>query len=561
MYDEPTIFERKDNTMPPREATKLNLDALIARQDMAGGDQKSIPQDFGFKHSELLRQGGLTYAILKKPDFQRSTSFWGPEKVLDMVIAYIENQTVPAIIVWRSPQSDLFVIDGAHRLSSIIAWINDDYGDGEISKAHYGEPQNPSAAQKARDLIKLHVGSYQDLLKALNDPNASAKHQENAKKVVFASLPSQELKKVNKADLAEKSFLKINEQGVILSETEKWLINSRFCPNAIAARAISLKGTGGAYWERFNSEENKRKISELGASVHKLLFTPELDIGELKTADLPIAGSFIASNALTLIFQFVNFANDIPTKPPANRAEAEKIVPADADGTSTIEFFKKTKRVATLLSNLRTTNYSNSVDLHPFVYFYSRQGNHQPTMFLAAAYWLRELDKKKKVTELAKNGLRGRLEDFLLDNAFLIAAISRRARGEEKAVRKLKTYLDFLTEQLSHGVSKDQLLTEVGKQFRVSTVPEPDEYDEPITPGSRIPIHVKSAMFIDQELENAQKCEICNARIPARGLSRDHRIDKKHGGAGTKENAAPTHHVCNSAKDKIKKANAKGNIK
>ncbi|HKW16015.1 MAG TPA: DUF262 domain-containing protein [Terriglobales bacterium] len=544
--------------MPPREATKLNLDALIARQDMAGGEQKNIPQDFGFKHSDLLRQGGMTYAILKKPDFQRSTSFWGPEKVLDMVVAYIENQTVPAIIVWRSPESDLFVIDGAHRLSSIIAWINDDYGDGKISKDHYGEPQNPSAAQKARDLINLKVGSYQDLIKALNDPNASAKHQENAKKLVFASLPSQELKKVNKAELAERSFLKINEQGVILSETEKWLINSRFCPNAIAARAISLKGTGGAYWERFSNAENKKQISELGASVHKLLFTPDLDIGELKTVDLPIAGSFIASNALTLIFQLVNFANDVPTRPPSSREEAEKIIPADTDGTRTIECLKKTKRTATLLTNLRTTNHSHSVDLHPFVYFYSRQGNHQPTMFLATAYWLRELDKKKKMTELAKEGLRGCLEEFLLENSFLVAAISRRARGEEKAVRKLKKYLDFLTERLSKGIAKEELLTEVGKEFRVSTVPEPDEDEEPTIPGSRIPIHVKNAMFIDQELQSAQRCEICKARIPARGLSRDHRQDKKHGGIGTKENAAPTHHACNSAKDKIKKATAKG---
>ena len=71
----------------------------------------------------------------------------------------------------------------------------------------------------------------------------------------------------------EKSFLKINQQGVILSDTEKWLINARYCPNSIAARAISLKGSGGAYWQRFASGENKQKISELSASVHSLLFT------------------------------------------------------------------------------------------------------------------------------------------------------------------------------------------------------------------------------------------------------------------------------------------------
>ncbi|MGC2695233.1 MAG: DUF262 domain-containing protein [Candidatus Angelobacter sp.] len=542
--------------MPPREPSKVNLDALIVRQDMAGGEQKSIPQDFGFKHGDLLKKGGMTYAILRKPDFQRSTSNWTPEKVRDMVIAYIENETVPGVIVWRSPQSDLFVIDGAHRLSSIIAWINDDYGDGEISKAHYGEPKNLLTAQKARNLIKETVGPYKDLIEAVNNPNADPKHQANARKLVFASMPVQELKKVSDAAAAEKSFLKINEQGVILSDTEKWLINSRYCPNSIAARAISLKGTGGAYWERFSSADNKQKISELGASIFNLLFTPDLDVGELKTADLPIAGSHSASNALTLIFQFVNFANDVQTKAPTSRAEAERIVPADVDGISTIRFLKKAQKAAALLSNLRKTNYANSADLHPFVYFYSRQGNHQPTMFLAAAYWLHGLDKAKKVPELAKDGLRGRLEDFLLENSFLVQSLSRKVRGEERAVRQLKKYLDFLFENLSKDTSKEDLLRLVGEQFKVSTQPDPED-DEPSTPGSRIPISVKNALFIEQELKTAETCYLCKARIPARGLSRDHKEDRKHGGAGTKANAGPTHHSCNSGKDKIKKLNTK----
>jgi Protein of unknown function DUF262 len=543
--------------MPSREPSKVNLDALITRQDMEGGTQKNVPQDFGFKHSDLLKKVGMTYAILRKPDFQRSTSSWTPEKVRDMVVAYIEGETVPGVIVWRSPQSDLFVIDGAHRLSSIIAWINDDYGDGDVSKGHYGEPQNPLAAQKARELVNASVGSYKNLIDAVNDSTADPRHQANAKKLVFATLPVQELKKVSDAATAEKSFLKINEQGVILSDTEKWLINSRFCPNSMAARAISLKGTGGAYWERFTDAENKAKISELSASVYKLLFTPDLDVGELKTVDLPIAGSFSGSNALNLIFQLVNFANDVQTKPPANRAEAEKLIPVDVDGTATIRFLNRTKRVASLLSNLRTSSYAHSVDLHPFIYFYSHQGHHQPTMFLATAYWLRELDRAKKIPELAKDGLRGRLEDFLLEHSFLIQAISRRARGEEKAVRRLRQYLDFLLDNVSKTTSSD-LLDEVGKKFRVATVPEPDE--EPTAPGSRIPINIKNSMFIEEELRNAKKCELCKARIPARGLSRDHRLDRKHGGTGVKENAAPTHHACNSAKDKIKKIAARSEI-
>jgi len=38
-------------------------------------------------------------------------------------------------------------IDGAHRLSALIAWVNDDYGAGAISQRFFGD--NISVAQKA----------------------------------------------------------------------------------------------------------------------------------------------------------------------------------------------------------------------------------------------------------------------------------------------------------------------------------------------------------------------------------------------------------------------------
>ncbi len=133
---------------------------------------------------------------------------------------------------------------------------------------------------------------------------------------------------------------------------------------------------------------------------------------------MPIAGPYSASNALGLIFQFVNFANDVQTRPPADRAEAERIVPVDDDGTRTIQFLTRAQRAASLLTNLRTTNYARSADLHPFVYFYSQQGHHQPTNFLAVAYWLCDLDKTDRLPKLAANGVRGRLGGFLTEKRF-----------------------------------------------------------------------------------------------------------------------------------------------
>jgi hypothetical protein len=549
------LFRAPEENDVPRESNRVNLDALIVRQDMAGGQPKNVPQNFSFKHSDLLKQGGMAFDALRKPDFQRSTSSWTPEKVRDMVLAFIEDETVPGIIVWRSPSSDLFVIDGAHRLSSVIAWINDDYGDGDISKAHYGEPQNPTTAQKTRELIEGAIGSYKNVIEAVGNSQANPKLLATGKKLLFASLSVQELKKVSDAATAEKSFLKINEQGVVLSETEKWLINARNCPNAIAARAISVKGTGGSFWDKFADAQKKAKISKLSAEIYRVLFTPELDAGEIKTADLPVAGSFYSAASLGLIFQLVNFANDVPTKPPNNRADAEKRIPVDTDGGATIRFLEKTKRAASLLTNLRTTHYMRSLDLHPFVYFYSRQGSFQPTMFLATTYWLCDLDKNDKILRLMKNGLRGKLENFLLKHSFLVPYLSRKARGEEAAVRRIKSYLDFLLDNVSKKPTA-KLLNDIGREFKVAITPEPED-DEPTLPGSKITVPIKNALFIEGELRAAKKCEICKARIPSRGISHDHRIDKKHGGKGTKSNAAPTHHACNGSKDAIRKLNVK----
>ncbi|MFL6212329.1 MAG: hypothetical protein ACJ74J_00385, partial [Blastocatellia bacterium] len=58
-----------EENMPPREATKVNLDALIFRQDMEGGEAQGIPKEFSFRHEELIYDSGMTYSVLRKPDF------------------------------------------------------------------------------------------------------------------------------------------------------------------------------------------------------------------------------------------------------------------------------------------------------------------------------------------------------------------------------------------------------------------------------------------------------------------------------------------------------------
>jgi hypothetical protein len=46
VYDDSAIpLAISEDQMPPREPTKVNLDALITRQDMAGATQRVSPQN------------------------------------------------------------------------------------------------------------------------------------------------------------------------------------------------------------------------------------------------------------------------------------------------------------------------------------------------------------------------------------------------------------------------------------------------------------------------------------------------------------------------------------
>jgi hypothetical protein len=224
-------------------AGNVNLDALIKREDMASGEFKTTKALKDINHTELELSKN-TYSVLRKPDFQRETAMWTPEKVRDLIIAYAEEDLVPAIILWRSPFNDLFVIDGAHRLSSLIAWVNDDYGDGITSTAFFGEiPKiQKEAAQKARELVNEVVGPYKVISEAFKSHNTPAIYVERAKRLVNCFVPIQQLETPDIAK-AERSFFKINEQGVPLTATEITLLHSRNCPNAIAARAINQRGT------------------------------------------------------------------------------------------------------------------------------------------------------------------------------------------------------------------------------------------------------------------------------------------------------------------------------
>ena len=157
---------------PARMANKtthlVNLDALIAREDFeTDTDVASLGNDPIFKVEEL-KKGRMYFSVLRKPEFQRETASWSPAMVLDLIESFLDGKLIPSIIIWHSKQTGkVFVIDGAHRVSALIAWVNNDYGDGEISRTFYGHENIPKAQRDfhnaTKELVETHVGSYLSL--------------------------------------------------------------------------------------------------------------------------------------------------------------------------------------------------------------------------------------------------------------------------------------------------------------------------------------------------------------------------------------------------------------
>ena len=228
--------------------------------------------------------------------------------------------------MWQSKGIN-FVIDGCHRVSALIAWVLDDYGDGTKSNSFFsfnvGGDQRRTA-EKTQALIKKKIGTYREMMDAVQHPKPREVRNSFEYARLLVTRPLQ-LQWIPGADpkKAEKSFFTINQAGAAIEPTELRILEVRTTPNALAARAIVRAGTGHKYWARF-AKDKQESIESLAADIHKSLFMPPLET-PIKTLDLPIAGKGYAS--LPLVFDMVNLDRQSPEN---------SIAASDPNGDETI---------------------------------------------------------------------------------------------------------------------------------------------------------------------------------------------------------------------------------
>ncbi|WP_416795833.1 DUF262 domain-containing protein [Ciceribacter azotifigens] len=518
-------------------ADAVTLDAMIHRDDFAViGPPLNSAEPIRTLSIENVTSSGMLVPLLRKPDFQRETNHWSPYQVVTFLESFLDNELIPSLILWQS-QSYVFVIDGGHRLSALRAWIEDDYGDGAISRKYFGNEISRSQlgiAKKTRELVNSRIGSYRDIKDALVNPDVYTEDKvQRSRNMATRSLSLQWVN--GDAAKAESSFFKINTQGTPLDKTEETILKNRYRSVAIAARSIVRAATGHKYWSKFELDV-KDKIEKNAVLIHHALFNPEVDT-PIKTLDLPVGGAKSPISALEMLMGLICITN----APQGKFQKSLEEFSEDEDGSGTVQVLIDCARVVGRASD----TLPGSLGLHPAVYFYSERGRHIPDLLLGMLLLIRKkLQENDKEFFRKFTDSRAILEDYLVENKSLITQSLQLSRSAVRFIRvsEMFEYLidafydkkEFSHEDLIKVISPNS----VAKILAIAEKPT----------STKFSTDAKSAIFIRQALSSAIRCPICHGYVDAsKSGSYDHVVRVEDGGGGSSGNGQITHPYCNTA--------------
>lgn len=509
-------------------ANNVNLDALITREDfeaVTANDDAPVPQTITIRD---LESSAFFYLALRKPDFQRESSEWEAKRVTGLVKTFIEGDLIPSVILWKR-REHLFVIDGSHRLSALIAWVQDDYGDGKRSRMFFGESipnEQLEYAKRVRASIAKEIGTYEDHRSAAQDHENFGPDLVASSRALGSRMLSLQWVRGDSTK-AEESFVRINQQAATITPQELTLIRGRKRPDVIAARAIIRRGVGYVRGSDFTND-SVHEIQSLANETHNLIFNPELSY-PIKSLDLPPGGSVYASTSLKMVHDFVELS--------VGKIDSAE----DNNGNRTIEFLKRAKRNAELLCS----NKPNSVGLHPAIYFYSWTGKQQPILFLTMAKIMTDLRKTGTLKSFVE--VRGRLEAFLMANRTLLNQIVRKFGTKKSGKDHLEAFYNALFDALATGECDYKVIERLtgNKMF---TYLQPSESPYSGVSPTRYSAQVKSGLIISELLPTAPRCGVCGGLVPSQAISIDHKMRRADGGESNIENLQVTHPFCNTSK-------------
>lgn len=439
------IYHEMENKMISTN-TKCNLEHLIPRteileqEDIMNHNQSDRRSNFTLPE---LEKDAFFYQQLKKPIFQRDTNQWSISKMETLISTFLNDGLIPAIILWEDNSGDIFIIDGAHRISSLLAWVNSDYGkDNELQESNHASIE---------EYINSRIGSYKDI-KFSNDDEYKMKKQIIAKRGIALQWVNGEYEKVKEA------FIRINEQGVVISEDEKELIQNDKLPTSILSRAVLSHGLG-------QKSANQTPITE---HIFNSFFKPILST---QMNNYPLAGSLDEEFVISKIYTAFKIVDN---------KESLDIITLEEKMQNTLRFIQ------------------NELEICQKVYFYGITKHHKTNSFYG---FIRFSLVLKDSPDLLKRFWlnRERFESYLVLHDRHIQEIARKKRQAKNAYEEISNYYQMVLESCETGN-----YTELKRKFSYLGF----EYEEPTTPRG-----ITLRQNYEESIEIVPKCLVCGGFI------------------------------------------------
>lgn len=546
--------------------------------------EEPVEQEKYLSIKHLYGEDSLSY-LLRKPDFQRATWAWTPRDCVDLLESVLTEQVVPSVIMWLSPNNFQYVLDGGHRISVLLAWIKDDWGDGlpfEAYKDRILERDSKRAGEKVRELLrKASIGPFTEYLAAERRYKELIKQE----RTPDLEMDSTSLDYANlvrrwsgvrigfpilwvKGDYkrAEDSFLKINRSGRQLSEWETKLVENRSSSFARAVMSIAQVSDAEHCWPKHDPEvvangdlqDRINSILKKVVDLNELLFTPVYET-PIKDLRQPLLATPYTKPEMKPAY--VAEVLTIAEGKKGQKPETEALIKKDKDAWVSLIIkngLTLVENAEDVLSNIYGPS-PRSLALMPLVYFYNGQGVYVRSLLYGMLYWLNHGSETRDVLnrKLLFTIYRKAFEDVLLDSKEdIIRRIARRIGSGPEVTYPTARYYHGLLELVIHHEGKisteefkkehEDLVEHLGKEKNHESDEEKESASRFYRGRMREAVHVRDLlrMFIH--------CEICGGRYyPGLFTEVDHKRMRSKGGKTTLSNARNTHPFCNNNREAI----------
>jgi hypothetical protein len=509
---------------------------------------------------------------LRKPEFQRATNGWEDEKIVNLIKTLRENQVIPGVILWLNTETGhIFVLDGAHRLSTVRAWITDDWGGSPAAAAYgYVEDGDVEAAGRARLKIDEEIGSFEAIREAgkryrrivdegkkvsdFLDPDTESKGRFMYNLNTSLRIPIQWVSGDYKT--AEHSFININTGGTPLSDSEVLYLKNRRSPVARAMTGIVSNGSKPYLWLKYREECDK-----LSRSLYDVVLGPSDSPPAARVSDYPVCLVKKQKNFERYLFLQGIFCTVMlgGTGEDNLRAVMEDFANEASDEIVATKTLECLQRVKSAISSVHS-NQSHSLGLYPAFYFYTNKGQYKDLLFLLFLSWSSQgtqeqiLNRKIRFT-LARDLFE---EVWMMGKEAVFQCFGRKGAGPFRMTlrhvdmlqRLMDLTLDFKSKSKAAIDVLDEFLRDVDPKIHSDFLKQHEQ--EQGRPYGRFSEATKlHGEFLALFHGATHRCATCGGRVLLGSHQADHEKKRSDGGTSGIENLDIKHPFCNNNKDRL----------